>query len=194
MFLNGIIVLDSFRSEGVMLYIKGCTTCGGDVAELSDMYGPYLDCMQCGRNPAVAIKEGLKNAPISIDESIELLWLLSSQKPINPKEHPLTGSLEKRLKDLEQHKYVAQEGAEPDVHYAVTQKGKEVVDGYRSFVQKALNGGSLVISYNLVGEDGNLTMIGRYAIKHSKILSEFVGDIYFMAVISLEDLETESPE
>ena len=31
-----------------MLYLKACNRCQGDVEFGSDMYGPFLACLQCG--------------------------------------------------------------------------------------------------------------------------------------------------
>ena len=31
-----------------MMYLKGCPRCGGDLVPESDIYGPYLTCLQCG--------------------------------------------------------------------------------------------------------------------------------------------------
>lgn len=31
-----------------MLWLKGCPRCNGDLCEEKDMYGPYIDCLQCG--------------------------------------------------------------------------------------------------------------------------------------------------
>lgn len=31
-----------------MVFLKGCTKCGGDVILDSDMYGKYIKCLQCG--------------------------------------------------------------------------------------------------------------------------------------------------
>ena len=31
-----------------MLYLKSCPRCEGDVRYERDMYGSYLDCLQCG--------------------------------------------------------------------------------------------------------------------------------------------------
>ena len=185
------------------IYLKACVKCHGDVAELSDIYGPYFDCLQCGQQPkSIAMKGNQKNVPISIDKNIELLWILSSQKPISSEGHPLTASLEKRLKDLEQHQYVLMEGTTESSgsgNYKMTPKGTSVVDEYRSFISKveegvkSIKGSSFVISYQLVDEDGKLTLMGKYAVKTSKTLSEFIEDIYPMAAISLENLEPTSP-
>ncbi len=32
-----------------MMWLKGCPTCGGDLYTTSDMYGTYVNCLQCGR-------------------------------------------------------------------------------------------------------------------------------------------------
>ncbi len=32
-----------------MLWLKGCGTCAGDLVASSDVYGPYVACVQCGR-------------------------------------------------------------------------------------------------------------------------------------------------
>lgn len=32
-----------------MVWLKGCGTCGGDLYGSSDVYGPYVGCVQCGR-------------------------------------------------------------------------------------------------------------------------------------------------
>lgn len=32
-----------------MMWLKGCPTCGGDLYTVSDMYGNYINCLQCGR-------------------------------------------------------------------------------------------------------------------------------------------------
>jgi hypothetical protein len=31
-----------------MMMFKACTRCSGDVREASDMYGRYMQCVQCG--------------------------------------------------------------------------------------------------------------------------------------------------
>ncbi len=31
-----------------MVYMKACKRCRGDLRESGDMYGPYLQCVQCG--------------------------------------------------------------------------------------------------------------------------------------------------
>lgn len=31
-----------------MVRFKACERCGGDLRDSSDMYGPYLVCVQCG--------------------------------------------------------------------------------------------------------------------------------------------------
>ena len=31
-----------------MMLFKACTRCSGDVRETSDMYGRYMQCVQCG--------------------------------------------------------------------------------------------------------------------------------------------------
>ena len=31
-----------------MIYFKACERCGGDIRESGDMYGPYVQCIQCG--------------------------------------------------------------------------------------------------------------------------------------------------
>ncbi len=31
-----------------MLYLKACPRCRGDVKYLRDIYGPFLECLQCG--------------------------------------------------------------------------------------------------------------------------------------------------
>ena len=31
-----------------MIHFKSCERCKGDVAQTSDWYGEYLQCMQCG--------------------------------------------------------------------------------------------------------------------------------------------------
>ena len=31
-----------------MIYFKACERCGGDTRESGDMYGPYVQCIQCG--------------------------------------------------------------------------------------------------------------------------------------------------
>ena len=186
-----------------MLYLKACGKCNGDVAELSDIYGPYLDCLQCGRQPiSIAIKENQKNVPVSIDRNVQLLWSVSSQRPM-PHGDALSGSLEKRLKDLENHQYITMEKNSEDSSsgaYKITPDGKSVIKGYLDFIRKvetkvkSVKGSGFVISYELVDEDGKLTMMGEYAVKQSKVLSKFVEDIYPMAVISLEDPEKEPPE
>lgn len=32
-----------------MVYMKACQRCRGDLRASGDMYGPYLQCVQCGR-------------------------------------------------------------------------------------------------------------------------------------------------
>ncbi len=32
-----------------MVYMKACQRCRGDLRKSGDMYGPYLQCVQCGR-------------------------------------------------------------------------------------------------------------------------------------------------
>ena len=32
----------------MMLYLKACPRCRGDVKYERDVYGPYLECLQCG--------------------------------------------------------------------------------------------------------------------------------------------------
>jgi predicted nucleic acid-binding Zn-ribbon protein len=32
----------------MMMMLKGCKRCGGDLLETSDVYGRYTQCMQCG--------------------------------------------------------------------------------------------------------------------------------------------------
>ncbi len=32
---------------GRRLHLKACPRCGGDVRQVRDIYGPYLQCMQC---------------------------------------------------------------------------------------------------------------------------------------------------
>ncbi len=31
-----------------MIFFKGCPKCGGDLYLRNDIYGDYLDCLQCG--------------------------------------------------------------------------------------------------------------------------------------------------
>lgn len=41
-----------------MLWFKSCRRCHGDLAENSDMYGPFISCLQCG----YYLEEGEQNA------------------------------------------------------------------------------------------------------------------------------------
>ena len=31
-----------------MFWLKSCPRCHGDLYEKADIYGPYIDCLQCG--------------------------------------------------------------------------------------------------------------------------------------------------
>ena len=32
-----------------MFWLKGCERCGGDLYQGSDIYGPYIACLQCSK-------------------------------------------------------------------------------------------------------------------------------------------------
>lgn len=184
------------------IYLKSCQKCGGDVYRSSDMYGDFLDCLQCGNMPDVPIN-GKKNSElISIDRYVEDLWSLNSRvvliSPSSINHGKNAEALEKRLQDMERYGYVlvsneGDETAKNGNNYEITSEGRIVVNGYRSLIRKIKehersnkDEGTIISSYELVDEDGNLTLFGRYAIKTSTILSEFVDDIYPMATLSSE--------
>lgn len=186
------------------MYLKSCPRCSGDLYTTYDTDGPLIDCIQCGyQTPVVTKKVRNPDERISIDRHIEILLALSRGRPLDTLEgNPvLIGMLEKRLSEMLQHEYVTtvgesngQEGSKAG--YELTPAGNNVVEAYREFVgrigipPKSVRGRSIVISYELVDEDGNLTVIGTYAIKASKILSEFVNAVRPMATISPDKSET----
>lgn len=193
------------------IYFKYCKRCGGgDLFIGSDMYGAYLDCLQCGFTPPQLVIDGsnTKKSGISIDAHIGTLLVLDKRGKISafsPDGLVEDRSLEKRLEAMAQHDYVAVASSNGKTYspenesYAITPKGREALDAYMEFVKKILEyqkskkaetKNAKISSYELVDEDGNLTLIGEYAIKASKVLSEFIKAIYPMATIPLESEET----
>lgn len=191
------------------IYFKACPRCHGDVAELSDIYGAYLDCLQCGSTPLQLVVNRLntKSSGISIDAHIETLWMLDGKGKMSAFSSDglvKDKSLEKRLKAMGQHGYVAvalsngKAYAPENENYGITSKGREALGAYKVFVKKIRehpeSKNAEVSSYELVDEDGNLTLIGEYAIRTSKVLSDFISAIHPMATISLESKETVQEE
>lgn len=190
------------------IYFKSCEKCSGDMFVGGDAYGIYLDCIQCGFMPPQLVinRPDTKWRGTSIDAHIGTLLVLEGRGEISAFSSDglvKDESLEKRLKAMAQYGYVvaASDGrtnAPKNEHYEITPKGREALGAYREFVrrisehQKPTNAG--ISSYELVDEDGNLTLIGRYAIKSSEFLAEFIDSIYPMATISLESQETAQEE
>lgn len=177
------------------VYLKACQKCGGDVAELNDKDGDYFDCVQCGSQPSRIIANfSRQNAPLSIDENIELLLRVSGNKLI-----PIaTETLERRLLDLQQHGYIRKKEEKNEgnkMGYAIMPDGENVIGEYLGFVKKvdsnvkSIKGNTFAVSYELVDEDGNLTLFGVYVIKASPTLSKFVDDMYPMATLSIDGEE-----
>ena len=189
------------------IYFKACPRCNGDIVDLSDMHGDYLDCLQCGYNPPIILDERRKNNGISIDGHVEALWSLQLNGIISKAAlsgDPNTTFLEERLENMAKYGYVEmssyKENGKKEMYFKLEEKGKVVINAYRSLVRNVLkrqktNGSrtSPISSYELVDEDGKLTLIGTYFGQRSPIIAQFVGDIYPMATISIESPET-TPE
>ena len=194
------------------VYLSACPRCSGDLYEASDMYGDFLDCFQCGYMPNIIGTNSSKrnSESTSIDRYVEDLWLLNSRvAPISPSSigHGKNAeALEKRLQDMERYGYVlvsneGDETAKNGNNYGIASEGRIVVNEYRSLIRRIKehersneDGGTIIGSYELVDEDGKLTLFGEYAIKTSTILSEFVDDIYPTATLSSEVFETVQEE
>src|SRR3989338_8172543 len=128
------------------IHFKACPRCYGDVAGLSDMYGAYFDCIQCGSMPDQLVINGSnrKESGISIDANIETLGVLNSRGEISAfslDRLVKDESLEKRLKAMGQYGYVAvalpngKTVVPEHKTYSITLKGKEVLDTYMVFVK-----------------------------------------------------------
>ena len=184
------------------IYLKSCLRCNGDVAELRDIYGTYLDCVQCGSQPMTLPNERRKRGSISIDDHVEALWLLQKSVVISEatlSANPNAMPLQKQLENMTRYGYVDYErkGKKEGMYYTINKKGKSVVNAYRTLIKTVLNSWrsngnkrNAISSYELVGEDGKLTLIGEYFVKASPVIAEFVEDIYPMTTLSIEHQET----
>ena len=186
------------------IYFKSCPRCDGDVFKGSDLYGAYLDCLQCGSMPSQLVikSSNRKESGISIDAHIETLWVLEKIGKISAFSHDglvKNEPLEKRLKVMTQYGYVAVESSNGNTNapengnYRTTPKGGKVLSDYKELVKKIREDPKLknteISSYELVDEDGKLTLIGKYFVQASPVIAEFIDDIYPMATLS-----TETPE
>ena len=48
-----------------MIMLKACSRCGGGMNARADMYGPYMECLQCGNmidqtKPIMHVKQAVK--------------------------------------------------------------------------------------------------------------------------------------
>ena len=48
-----------------MYYFKACPRCHGDLFEDTDVYGPYIACMQCGHYITAANEAGLTQSDLN---------------------------------------------------------------------------------------------------------------------------------
>ena len=51
-----------------MIYFKACPRCKGDIKVSGDLYGPYLECLQCGYEIEVKEASGLARASRQAEE------------------------------------------------------------------------------------------------------------------------------
>ena len=54
------------RNEGVseMIFFKSCPRCKGDMVMSTDLYGKYMECLQCGHETEPVAEAGQENRPL----------------------------------------------------------------------------------------------------------------------------------
>lgn len=168
---------------------------------------------QPGDNPLLIDAGDNLEQALKRDETVELLSTLAGSekalalRKLAPRAKFEEGKLEELLGNLINLGYVSiserlykgkRQGSNvPSTSlYTITSTGREVVAEYTGLVEKvdAVQGANgskseQLSTYELVDEDGNITLFGMYAIKASKALYKFIDDMHLMAILSIDSAE-----
>ena len=54
----------------LLLYLKACPRCKGDVSVNRDMYGEYRECLQCGHMVDIEKPNGIFSIPVASKKKV----------------------------------------------------------------------------------------------------------------------------